>query len=360
MGGRCRESKIVALTANAGSDVQALYVREGFDGYLTKPISGDGLERELYRLLPKELVHATGESDEIAMESIQWMNMAQTKKPVIVTTESVADLPEELVKKYEIGLISHKVRTDRGMFRDGKEIDAKGMLLYVQKEGAYIETSAASIEEYEEFFADMLERAEKVIHITISGQVKQSGCFAAMEAAKSFDNVYVVDSSQLSSGQGLLAVEAAKMAKKGLDPETILEKLNLLTSKIRTTFVTGSLSYLVKAGQMKPIYGRFLNSLMAHPVIALRKGKMKLSGIYFGTREYAQDAYIRKEVRRMKTADKGILFITYAGMEQDEISRIGRLVSGSVRFDHIYLVQASPAISANCGPNTFGLMYEEK
>lgn len=358
-GGLSRDAKIVALTANAGGDHKKLFEQAGFDGYLTKPVSGEELEREVGRLLPDELITARREDENVLLSTVKWMNTHEHKARLMITTESVADLPEELVKKYEIGLISHKVRTDRGVFRDGKEIDAKGMLHYVQKEGAYIETSAASIEEHEEFFADMLERAEKVIHITISSQVKQSGCFAAMEAAKSFDNVYVVDSSQLSSGQGLLAVEAAKMAKKGLEPETILEKLNLLTSKIRTTFVTGSLSYLVKAGQMKPIYGRFLNSLMAHPVIALRKGKMKLSGIYFGTREYAQEAYIRKEVRRMRTADKGILFITYAGMEQDEVARIGRLVSGSVRFDHIYLVQASPAISANCGPNTFGLLYAQ-
>lgn len=56
MGGFNQNTPVVALTANAGSENKALYFREGFDGYLLKPVSGEQLEEELIRHLPKNLI----------------------------------------------------------------------------------------------------------------------------------------------------------------------------------------------------------------------------------------------------------------------------------------------------------------
>ena len=82
-GGRCREAAIVILTANADEENRALYAREGFDGYLAKPVSGDALENELYNFLPKEIVHITGNRSEIAQESISWMSSSQKRKSIV-------------------------------------------------------------------------------------------------------------------------------------------------------------------------------------------------------------------------------------------------------------------------------------
>ena len=131
-GGRSRETSIVILTANADEENRALYARENFDGYLVKPVSGSELENELYRLLPKDIVHITGNRTEIAEETISWMNGSKMRKRVVITTESVADLPQELVDKYDIAVLPHKVQTAEGIFKDGKEIDTKGILKYME------------------------------------------------------------------------------------------------------------------------------------------------------------------------------------------------------------------------------------
>jgi CheY-like chemotaxis protein len=49
-----RDSKIVCLTANVGKDMERLYMQEGFDGYLEKPIRGKVLEAEIMRLAPDQ------------------------------------------------------------------------------------------------------------------------------------------------------------------------------------------------------------------------------------------------------------------------------------------------------------------
>ena len=132
IGGHCRESKVVALTANAGGESRLLYEKEGFDGYLVKPVSGDLLEQELYRLLPNDLVIVTGDAEEILEETISWMQNNQRKMSVAVSTESVADLPQELLDRYQIAVLPHMVCTNEGTFKDGIEIDTQGLLDYMQ------------------------------------------------------------------------------------------------------------------------------------------------------------------------------------------------------------------------------------
>ena len=56
IGGISKSAKIVALTANAGSENRRLYSEEGFDGYLVKPVSGSSLEGELIKHIPKDKI----------------------------------------------------------------------------------------------------------------------------------------------------------------------------------------------------------------------------------------------------------------------------------------------------------------
>ncbi|MCR4648786.1 MAG: response regulator, partial [Lachnospiraceae bacterium] len=212
IGGLCRECSIVALTANTGEENKALYVKEGFDGYLLKPVTGETLENEVLRHIPQELVHVIGDSQEILEETISWMRSKQIKKKVIVTTESVADIPDELIEKYNIPILPHKVSTPEGLFKDGSEIDTRGVLSYMEDKEHTIKPQAPNVKEHEDFFASQLNRANNLVHMSISSKVENSGCPKAIEAARAFNNVTVIDTGHLSSGQGLMVVEACKLA----------------------------------------------------------------------------------------------------------------------------------------------------
>ena len=357
-GGLCRNAKIIALTANAGADHKKRFEAAGFDGYLTKPVSGKDLKHELLRLLPKNLITKEEPGQDVLTDTVKWMRSDKRRKSVMITTDSAADMPEELKEKYGIEVICHKIRTREGCFRDGKEIDARGLLEYMQNDPFPIETGPAGVEEHEVFFANGLSRAENIVHISLSGGIGHSGYRAALDAAASFDNVFVVDSSQVSSGQGLLVIEAARMAEKGLSASEIQNKIKELIPKIHMSFIVDKLDFLMRSGEFRPLLGRFLNSLMSHPVLELKKGKLKITNIYMGAREYAFEAYVSHVIKKARSANKEMLIITYAGMREEELFAIRDMVKPS--FDNVYLVQASPAISANCGPNTLGLLYRER
>ena len=359
-GGRCRETPIIILTANADEENRALYARENFDGYLAKPVSGDALENEVYNHLPKEIVHITGNRSEIAEESISWMSGTKKRKSIVVTSESVADLSPELVEKYGIAIIPHKVRTEEGLFKDGKEIETLGVLKYMEDPNHVVLPQGPTVREAEEFFAKQLSVANNVIHISISSKIEHSGYGPALEASKSFDNVFVIDSGHLSSSQGLMAIVAAKMAEEGLSAEQIVKELEAYKKKIHTSFIVDNLDFLSRAGQVGNGTANIVKSLMGRPVLKLRKGKMGVGITYFGAREQAWKAYISSTLSNASAIDTGILFVTYVGLSKRETDWIREQVEKHVRFDEIYFKQASPAISVNCGPGTFGLLYMEK
>ena len=359
-GGRSRESSIVILTANADEQNRALYMRENFDGYLVKPVSGNDLENELYRLLPKEIVHITGNRTEIAEETISWMHGDRKRKRVIITTESVADLPQDLITKYGIAVLPHKVCTSEGIFKDGKEIDTRGVLKYMENSESSMLPTAPTVKEVEEFFAKQLSIANNIIHISISSKVENSGYPVALEAAKSFDSVFVFDTGHLSSGQGLLAIEACRMAEAGKSPEEILARIEKLKKKVHTSFIVDNLDFLARAKQVGKGIANLVNSLMGRPVLVLKKGKMGLGMLYFGSRKRAWKSYINTCLSNDKPIDTRILFVTYVGISKKDLDWIREQITRKVKFDEVYFQQASPAIAVNCGPGTFGLLLREK
>ena len=356
-GGLCKESKIVALTANAGGDIKALYVKEGFDGYLVKPISGESLENELRRLLPNELVTVTNTGGEIVEESTLWIKDHRAKAEVVITTESVADIPLELLEKYHIKVIPHLVNTENGIFQDGIEIDSSGLLSYMEDVNKPVDTMAPNVAYHQSFFAKQLEHANNVIHISISSVMENSGYHIAAEACKSFDNVFVIDSGHLSSGQGLLVIEAARLAEAGYGASEIVEKILAARKRVHTSFVVNTLDYLARAGQIGKRAADVVNALMIHPVLCMKKGKLSLGGFYFGTRDDLCRKYVLSCLNTINKIDTRMLFVTYVGLNNKEKEMIAEEIGKKISFEKIYFHEASSVVSVNCGPGTFGLLF---
>ena len=360
IGGRCRKSKIAALTANAGAENRALYAKEGFDGYLVKPISGETLERELCRLLPKDRVYVIGDDTEILTNTISWMQNTQRKRSVAVTTESIADLPEEFIEKYRISVIPHMVCTKEGMFRDGIEIETQGLLGYMQDQRHTVETRFPDVQVCESFFAKQLSQANHVVHLSVSGLVANSGCPAAMEAARAFDNVTVVDSRHLSSGQGLMAIEASRMAREGRSAAEIVESLQQLSKRVHTSFIVDDLTQMARGGQVSQRIANLTRSLLVRPVLRMKNGRLGIGDLCFGSRERAWHRYITRTLRNPARFDTRILFVTYVGLTKRDMDWIREEIESLAEFEQICFQKASPAIAVNCGTGTFGLLFAEK
>lgn len=354
-GGLNQNTPVVALTANAGGENQALYRREGFDGYLLKPVSGIQLEMELLRHLPKQLV-STKSMGGLVGEIETSVVKHRKRQSVMISTDSAADLPKNLYEKYHVPVIPYHVITRGGEFMDGVETGTDEILAYMEGEGNHAYSKPPEVSDYEEFFADQLTKAQHIVHITMAEHVSKA-YENALEAAKTFDNVTVVDSGHLSSGIGLMVLCAAEYAAHDMAPDIIAKKMKHIQTQIRTSFIVTSTKYLTRSGRMSPKVDTMCQAFMVHPVLILRKSSMKVGAIRVGTQDYAWKRYISSALRNTREIDKKLLFITYVGLSNEELEEIKKQVRNKVPFETIICQKSSPAIATNCGPGTFGLLF---
>ena len=356
-GGLCRETPVVILTANAGSEDEALYHSEGFDAYLQKPINPELLEETLLRLLPPELTALCSETASNPGSVVR----SKPKVPMLITTDSVADLPQELVKKLHIAVMPYEICTDSGVFDDGLETDGDALIRCMEDEEIRVRSQAPSVKDYEAFFAKQLSSAKHILHISLA-QYTSEGYEKASEAAQAFYHVSVVDSRQLSTGTGLLVLDAVNLMKK--TPFATADDLKLeleeITDRIQTSFLLETTEYLYRSGRLSKLMNSLCRAFMIHPMIVLRNKRLAIGGIFMGRQIQVRRAYIRQALRSPETINTEILFITYVGMRQDEVEEIKQEVLKFVTFEKIYLQKASPSISVNCGSGTFGLLFERR
>ncbi len=357
-GGLNQDTPVVILTANAGSENQALYRREGFDGYLLKPVSGVQLERELLSHLPEGLVTMVGagaSADVVDSPVLTHKN----KLPLMISTDSVCDLPDWLVKKHNIAVMPYRVLTEGGEFLDGIETETDGILSYIGRKGRNARSEAPQVADYEEFFAAQLTKSQYIIHIAMAQNVSQ-GYKKAMEASKIFDNVVVVDSGHLSSGMGLMVLRAAEYASAGLAADAVINEIEQIKNNVRTSFIVDSTDYLSRAGRISSRINSICKAFMLHPVLVLKNSSMKVGRIMIGTKDVVRNRYVSSTLHVMGEVDQRILFITYAGMTVKELQEIEEQVKSKIMFEQVIYQKASPAVTTNCGPGTFGLLFMMK
>lgn len=361
-GGMSKNASIVALTANAEGANASLYEREGFDGYLVKPITGSVLEKELRRLLPPNLV-ALNVSDEkiieesIIEESTTFLKKDYKKKTLVaITTESIADVPSETIAEYDIGVIPYHIITETGIFRDGIDLQTSGLLSYTQGGGtAYSEPP--DVDAYEKFFANRLETAANIIHFAASSGVRKVGYSAAIDAARSFDNVFVIDTEQVSGGMCLMVMEACRLVREGRGPAYITEWMNYTKNKIRAQFIVDDIDYLGGMYDFNPRLLRISKSFMLRPVCRIFEGRLMPTGIKMGTIHHAQKSFIAGAFSAPSIIDKSVLIAVHTGLDADELEWVREQIENYVKFESIIFRCASPAIAVNCGPGTLGLFY---
>ena len=154
-----------------------------------------------------------------------------------------------------------------------------------------------------------------------------------------------------------MALEAARMAEEGKSAEEIVQAMEDLKSRIRTSFVVDNLDFLARARQISQKIADITKALMIRPVLAMKNGKLGVGRIYLGSRQQAWKRYIRAALRNPSAIDHRTLFVTYVGLTQEDLAWIREQIESKEAFGQIIFQKASAAIGVNCGAGTFGLLY---
>lgn len=283
----------------------------------------------------------------------------QKRKSVLITTDSVCDLPRELIQKYQIVLNYYYVRTETGRFTDVLELDSKDLLCYMERGLKYSVSEAPTIDEYRDFFQIQTTKAEHIIHITM-GKEASKGYEYALQASQKFSNVTVVDSGHLSSGMGIVVLNAAKLALEGESHRVILEKIARDKKNVQTSFIVRETEFMHRAGRISGSVKKLADRLLLHPVLHMKKNAIAAKSVYVGQWDKVIVRYIKSALSGNWNIDRSIVFITYANVDFHTLEYIKEEVLKCCPFEQVVFQQASAAISANCGSGSFGIIFARK
>ena len=134
------------------------------------------------------------------------------KKQIIISSDSTCDLSRELIERHNIRILPMGISLGDEIFRDGIDITPDAIYAHAAETGQLPKTSAINMAEDADFFEELTRDGSAVIHFTISSAMSATYNNARM-AAEDFEDVYVVDAKNLSTGSGLLVLAAAEMAQ---------------------------------------------------------------------------------------------------------------------------------------------------
>ena len=273
-----------------------------------------------------------------------------------ITSDSTCDLSPELIARHNISIVPLYINMDEHIYRDGVDITPDDIYAHVAAGGALCTTAAVNIADYQEIFRKYGAENDAVIHVNISAEFSsshQNACIAAEE----FDNVYVVDSRNLSTGHGHVVLKAAEMAESGMEIPQILEQLQDIIPKVRASFVLDTLAYMRKGGRCSSVAALGANLLKLKPCIAVQDGKMVVIKKYRGAMLKCLQEYVHDQLTTSGPIRTDRIFITDSSVPEGTTETVRKAVEEEMKFENITMTRAGCTISCHCGPGTLGILF---
>lgn len=276
-----------------------------------------------------------------------------------ITSDSTCDLSPEQLEQYNIRLLPLYVSMDGKTLRDGVDVKPDDIYAHVSAGGSLPQTAAVNLADYVRAFTELSKKNDFVIHVCIS--LDFSCCYQnAKLAAADFDNVYVVDSRNLSTGHGLVVLEAERMAREGMAPDDIVAALHDLTGRVEASFILDRLDYMKKGGRCSAVTLLGANLLRLRPCIEVRDGKMGVGKKYRGSFDKCVCEYITDKIGNRSDLELRRVFITHSGVSEESVQKAVETVQKLQPFEEICVTRAGCTVSSHCGPGTLGVLYIRK
>ncbi len=272
-------------------------------------------------------------------------------------SDSTCDLSKDLLIKHDIEIVSLYVNFNEEAYKDLVDIDTPKMYELVDKHGILPKTSAASPGDFLNVFEKYLSEGYKIIYLGIGS--KFSATYISANSAKTMlesDDIYIIDSMNLSSGTGLLLLKAAKYIKQGLPVQEVVKKLKNLVPKVRSQFVIDTLDYLYKGGRVSTLSALMGGMLRIKPIIKVREGEMVVGKKARGNIRKGIDLLIHEFISNREYIDNEFVMSTHS-LAHDSYLYIEDKLKDQTEIENLIETDAGCVISSHCGKGTIGILY---
>lgn len=282
------------------------------------------------------------------------------KNKVLITCDSVNDLSKKLISKYKIKVLPIQVTLGEKNYEDDGSLTSDDIYKEYRENAVLPKTAAFSPQTVIDFFKPYADKGYEIVHIDLSSEL--SSCYqSATIAALTFDKVQIVDSRQLSTGMGLLVIEACRLRDRGFSAKEIAEQLEVFKSKISTSFVIDTLEFLHKGGRCSGLAALGANMLSLRPCLEMRDGTLKVVKKYRGKMEKVYSQYIDERLDVLTIDTTREVFITHSGeIDKKVLDDLKKRVSETLKTEEVYITQAGCTVCSHCGPKTLGILFVKK
>ena len=280
-------------------------------------------------------------------------------KKVIITSDGACDLSKEIISKYDIKVIPMPITMGTDSYLDGIDATALDVFKFFEDTGDLAKSSATPVPTYEQEFKKYLDEGYEVVHIGLSSKLSATFNNSVL-SSEDLEGCYCVDSKNLSTGIGLLVIEAAIARDKGMSAAEIAEHVSSLTKKVSASFVIDTLKYMVKGGRCSSVAALGANMLQLKPCIEVNDGAMSVVKKYRGKLSACLTSYIKDRLENNDNIDTSRIFVTHSHCSPEIVELVKSEVSKYKKFDEILETTAGCTISVHCGPNTLGILFFNK
>lgn len=275
---------------------------------------------------------------------------------VALVTDTSCDLTEEQLQAYDIRLVSLRVATSEGEFRDRLEIDHDTLYDLLKRE--LPKTSLPLPEDVSALYRQLkAEGCTRVVHMTISSNLSGTYNMVRLIAEETEGlQVDVVDTRTLSCGLGLLVLEAAESLAKGMSVEDTLARVEHLRATQLGAFVIRTLEFLRKGGRIGLVEGVVGSLLQIKPVIYVNDDGVyntlvKARGFTNALSAMNDECFKRFQGRKVRIA------IVHGAAYEEAVKLRDRFLE---KLDVVssFISPVSPALAIHTGPGLLGAIVQ--
>lgn len=274
---------------------------------------------------------------------------------VQITCDSTADL-EHLFLQRNIRVLPLVVTLGNKSFLDGLDINPPEIFTYVKENKVLPKTAARSEEDFYEFFKAFTDNGDSIIHFNISATMSASHEMAK-KASLRLKNVFVVDSANLSTGTGLLALYAADLRDQGKSDQEIYQSVLSRIPAVQASFVVDTMEYLHKGGRCSGVAKFAASVLRIKPMILVKNGSMVVGKKYMGAFDKVILKYVSDTLTSFDTPDYTRIFVTHTYADPQTVQAVKEEILRLAPFKEIIETKAGCTVTSHCGKSTLGILY---
>lgn len=272
-----------------------------------------------------------------------------------IITDSTCDLSREVVEKYDIEVIPLLVNFGEESYLDGPEMNFEGLIKKIEDTGLFPTTAQVIPQRFFEIYKKYLDEGFKIISIHLSS--KMSGTYQSACIAKNMletDDIFVIDSMNVTTGLGTLVIYASRMLEKGMEIEEIVKELENAKPHVKSMLLFNSLDHLVKGGRLSKTAGFIGNMLGIKPMLCVKDGEMEVVDKVRGSKKALKN--IVEYLEELDVKEENPIILLNAKGEDIDILR-EKLKEKNVE---ILECEVGCVVGTHSGPNACGIFFIEK